>query len=235
MNTNVSESNVIVDEAIVQPNIKEKVEVRKVLYKVVKRLIDILGGLVGCVLLVPITVAVYIARKVLKEDDGPMFYEQLRIGKNGKEFRFYKFRSMVVNADEKLEEYLEQNEEAREEYKKYKKLKHDPRITKIGEFLRKTSIDEFPQFINALKGDMSLVGPRPYLHREIQDMGDSYETVISVKPGLTGYWQVNGRSDKDFKERTEMDVAYVHDRTLWLDIKLLMKTVLKIFKKEGAV
>ena len=178
---------------------------------------------------------VYIARKVLKENDGPMFYEQLRVGKNGKEFRFYKFRSMVVNADEKLEEYLEQNEEAREEYKKYKKLKHDPRITKIGEFLRKTSIDEFPQFINALKGDMSLVGPRPYLHREIQDMGDSYETVISVKPGLTGYWQVNGRSDKDFKERTEMDVAYVHDRTLWLDIKLLMKTVLKIFKKEGAV
>ena len=105
MNTNVSESNVIVDEAIVQPNIKEKVEVKKVLYKVVKRLIDILGGLVGCVLLVPITVAVYIARKVLKEDDGPMFYEQLRIGKNGKEFRFYKFRSMVMNADKKLEKY----------------------------------------------------------------------------------------------------------------------------------
>ena len=234
MNTNVSESNVIVDKAIVQPNIKEKVEVRKVLYKVVKRLIDILGGLVGCVLLVPITVAVYIARKVLKEDDGPMFYEQLRIGKNGKEFRFYKFRSMVMNADEKLEEYLEQNEEAREEYKKYKKLKHDPRITKIGEFLRKTSIDEFPQFINVLKGDMSLVGPRPYLHREIKDMGDNYDTIISVKPGLTGYWQINGRSEKDFKERTDMDVAYVHDRCLWFDIKLIIKTALKIFEKEGA-
>lgn len=234
MNANVSESNIVVDEAIVQPNIKEKVEVRKVLYKVVKRLIDILGGLVGCVLLVPITVAVYIARKVLKEDDGPMFYEQLRIGKNGKEFRFYKFRSMVVNADEKLEEYLEQNEEAREEYKKYKKLKHDPRITKIGEFLRKTSIDEFPQFINVLKGDMSLVGPRPYLHREIKDMGDNYDTIISVKPGLTGYWQINGRSEKDFKERTDMDVAYVHDRCLWFDIKLIIKTALKIFEKEGA-
>ena len=157
MNTNVSESNVIVDEAIVQPNIKEKVEVRKVLYKVVKRLIDILGGLLGCVLLVPITVAVYIARKVLKEDDGPMFYEQLRIGKNGKEFRFYKFRSMVMNADKKLEKYLEENEEARLEYKKYKKLKNDPRITKIGKFIRKTSIDEFPQIINVLKGDMSIV------------------------------------------------------------------------------
>ena len=124
MNANVSESNIIVDEAIVQPNIKEKVEVRKVLYKVVKRMIDILGGLVGCVLLVPITMAVYIARKVLKEDDGPMFYEQLRVGKNGKEFRFYKFRSMVMNADKKLEKYLEENEEARLEYKKYKKLKY---------------------------------------------------------------------------------------------------------------
>ena len=235
MNANVSESNVIVDEAIVQPNIKEKVEVRKVLYKVVKRLIDILGGLVGCVLLVPITVAVYIARKILKEDDGPMFYEQLRIGKNGKEFRFYKFRSMVMNADKKLEKYLEENEEARLEYKKYKKLKNDPRITKLGNFLRKTSIDEFPQFINVVKGDMSLVGPCPYLHREIKDMGDNYEIITSVKPGLTGYWQVNGRSGTDFNTRMKMDMDYIHDRTLWKDAKFLIKTFLKIFVKEGAI
>ena len=199
MNANVSESNVIVDEAIVQPNIKEKVEVRKVLYKVVKRLIDILGGLVGCVLLIPITVAIYIARKILKEDDGPIFYEQLRIGKNGKEFRLYKFRSMVMNADEKLEKYLDENEEARLEFEKYKKLKKDPRITKLGNFLRKSSIDEFPQFINVLKGDMSLVGPRPYLHREIKDMGENYKKITSVKPGLTGYWQVNGRNGTDLK------------------------------------
>lgn len=116
----LAEAMLLWTKAIVQPNIKEKVEVRKVLYKVVKRLMDILGGLVGCVLLVPITMAVYIARKVLKEDDGPMFYEQLRIGKNGKEFRFYKFRSMVMNADEKLEKYLEENEEARLEYKNIK-------------------------------------------------------------------------------------------------------------------
>ena len=211
MNANVSESNIIVDEAIVQPNIKEKVEVKKVLYKVVKRLIDILGGLVGCVLLVPITMAVYIARKVLKEDDGPMFYEQLRIGKNGKEFRFYKFRSV------------------------YKKLKNDPRITKLGDFLRRTSIDEFPQFINVLKGDMSLVGPRPYLHREIKDMGDNYDVITSVKPGLTGYWQVNGRSSTDFNTRMKMDMDYIHDRTLWKDTKFLIKTFLKIFVKEGAI
>ncbi len=235
MNANVSESNVIVDEAIVQPNIKEKVEVRKVLYKVVKRLIDILGGLVGCVLLIPITVAIYIARKILKEDDGPIFYEQLRIGKNGKEFRLYKFRSMVMNADEKLEKYLDENEEARLEFEKYKKLKKDPRITKLGNFLRKSSIDEFPQFINVLKGDMSLVGPRPYLHREIKDMGENYKKITSVKPGLTGYWQVNGRSDTYFETRIKMDVDYINDRTLWKDTKFLIKTFLKVFIKEGAM
>ena len=232
MNANVSESNVIVDEAIVQPNIKEKVEVRKVLYKVVKRLIDILGGLVGCVLLIPITVAIYIARKILKEDDGPIFYEQLRIGKNGKEFRLYKFRSMVMNADEKLEKYLDENEEARLEFEKYKKLKKDPRITKLGNFLRKSSIDEFPQFINVLKGDMSLVGPRPYLHREIKDMGENYKKITSVKPGLTGYWQVNGRSDTYFETRIKMDVDYINDRTLWKDTKFLIKTFLKVFIKD---
>ena len=235
MNANVSESNVIVDEAIVQPNIKEKVEVRKVLYKVVKRLIDILGGLVGCVLLIPITVAIYIARKILKEDDGPIFYEQLRIGKNGKEFRLYKFRSMVMNADEKLEKYLDENEEARLEFEKYKKLKKDPRITKLGNFLRKSSIDEFPQFINVLKGDMSLVGPRPYLHREIKDMGENYKKITSVKPGLTGYWQVNGRSDTYFETRIKIDVDYINDRTLWKDTKFLIKTFLKVFIKEGAM
>ena len=236
MNTNVSESNVIVDEAIVQPNIKEKVEVRKVLYKVVKRLMDILGGLVGCVLLVPITVAVYIARKVLKEDDGPMFYEQLRIGKNGKEFRFYKFRSMVMNADEKLEKYLEENEDARLEYKKYKKLKHDPRITKLGNILRKTSLDEFPQFVNILKGEMSLVGPRPYLYREKEDLGEYYyNSITKVKPGITGYWQVNGRNDVDFEERAYMDTYYIERRGIVMDLKIILKTFLKIFKKEGAV
>ncbi len=236
MNANISESDIVVDETVkIQPDLKEKIENKKIIYNVVKRMIDIIGGLVGTIVLIPMTLCVYIARKILKEDDGPLFYEQLRIGKDGKEFRFYKFRSMVMNADEKLKDYLEKNEEARQEYIKYKKLKNDPRITKLGNFLRKTSIDEFPQFINVLKGDMSLVGPRPYLHREIQDMGDSYETIISVKPGLTGYWQVNGRSEKNFKERTEMDVAYVHDRTLWLDIKFMIKTVLKIFKKEGAI
>ncbi len=235
MNTNVSESNIIVDEAIVQPNIKEKVEVKKVLYKVVKRLIDILGGLVGCVLLVPITVAIYIARKVLKEDDGPMFYEHLRYGKDGKKFRIYKFRSMCIDADKRLKEYLEQNEEARKEFEENHKLKDDPRITKLGKFIRKTSIDELPQFVNVLKGDMSLIGPRPIVDGEIEKYGENKEKFLSVKPGLTGYWAANGRSDITYEERMKMELYYVDNISFKLDIQIFFKTIISVIKKEGAM
>lgn len=236
MNANIGEGDIIADKTLtIQTNLEEKLKVKHIVYRFIKRLIDILGGLVGIILLVPITLCVYLARIILKENNGPLFYEQLRIGKNGKVFRIYKFRSMVMNADEKLEKYLEENEEARQEYEKYKKLKNDPRITKLGEFLRKTSIDEFPQFINVLRGDMSLVGPRPYLPREKEDMGNNYETIISIRPGITGYWQVNGRNDKKFKERTDMDVTYVCERNLWFDIKILIKTVSKTLKEEGAI
>ena len=235
MNANVSESNIIVDEAIVQPNIKEKVEVRKVLYKVVKRLIDILGGLVGCVLLVPITMAVYIARKVLKEDDGPMFYEHLRYGKDGKKFRIYKFRSMCIDADKKLKEYLEQNEEARIEFEENHKLKDDPRITKLGKFIRKTSIDELPQFINVLKGDMSLIGPRPIVDGEIEKYGENKDKFLSVRPGLTGYWAANGRSDITYEERMKMELYYVDNISFKLDIQIFFKTIISVMKKEGAM
>ena len=235
MNANVSESNIIVDEAIVQPNIKEKVEVRKVLYKVVKRLIDILGGLVGCVLLIPITVAIYIARKILKEDDGPLFYEHLRYGKDGKKFRIYKFRSMCIDADKKLKEYLEQNEEARIEFEENHKLKDDPRITKLGDFLRKTSIDELPQFINVLKGDMSLIGPRPIVDGEIEKYGENKDKFLSVRPGLTGYWAANGRSDITYEERMKMELYYVDNISFKLDIQIFFKTIISVVKKEGAM
>lgn len=235
MNANVSESNIIVDEAIVQPNIKEKIEVRKVLYKVVKRLIDILGGLVGCVLLVPITVTVYIARKVLKEDDGPLFYEHLRYGKDGKKFRIYKFRSMCIDADKRLKEYLEQNEEARIEFEENHKLKDDPRITKLGKFIRKTSIDELPQFINVLKGDMSLIGPRPIVDGEIEKYGENKDKFLSVRPGLTGYWAANGRSDITYEERMKMELYYVDNISFKLDIQIFFKTIISVVKKEGAV
>jgi len=205
----------------------------KIIYKIIKRFVDIIGGIVGIILLIPITVILYIVNAFSKDNKGPLFFEQLRVGKDGREFRLYKFRSMVMHADEKLWKYLNSNPEAKEEYKKYKKLKNDPRITKIGKFLRKTSLDEFPQFINVLKGDISLVGPRPYLYREKEDMGKNFDTIITVKPGLTGYWQVNGRNDVDFEERTRMDVEYIKDRSLWLDFKILLKTVLKVFTKKG--
>ena len=220
------------EEALVMEK-SSVVSIRKTLFLACKRTFDIFCSLIGLIMLLPVFLIVSIIIKI--DSRGPVFLVQKRIGKNGKEFNFYKFRSMVMNADEKLEKYLEENEEARLEYKKYKKLKNDPRITKLGNFLRKTSIDEVPQFINVLKGDMSLVGPRPYLHREIKDMGDNYEIITSVKPGLTGYWQVNGRSETDFETRMKMDMDYIHDRNLWKDIKFLIKTFLKIFIKEGAI
>ena len=194
-----------------------------------------MGALVGVVALIPLTIIIYITRIVLKENDGPIFYDQLRIGKDGKVFKMYKYRSMVIGADEKLFKYLEENEEARKEYKEYKKLKDDPRITKIGKFLRKTSLDEFPQFINVLKGDMSLVGPRPYLPREKEDMGEYYTYIIKSRPGITGYWQIAGRSDVNFDDRLKMDYDYNKNRSLKTDLKILVKTVLNVMKKEGAI
>ena len=206
----------------------------KKLYSITKKLIDIIGGIVGVILLIPIIIIVYITNKVLKEK-GPIFYVQDRIGKDGKIFKMYKFRSMVVGADEKLEKYLQENREAEEEYRIYKKLKDDPRITKVGEFLRKTSLDEFPQFINVLKGDMSLVGPRPYLPREKEEMGEFFKYIVSQKPGLTGYWQVAGRNDVTFEDRLKMDMNYYHKSNIWIDIKLILKTIKKVLLKDGAV
>ena len=203
------------------------------LEKIVKRGIDIIGGLCGILLLVPLTIGIWIANKISKEE-GPVFYTQDRIGKNGKIFKMYKYRSMVVGADEKLEKYLEENEEARKEFKEYKKLKDDPRITKIGKFIRKTSLDEFPQFINVLKGDMSLVGPRPYLPREKEDINGFFKYITSCKPGITGLWQTSGRSDTTFTERLTLDMDYYYKHTLKRDIKILYKTVENVIKKEGA-
>ena len=202
--------------------------------KTIKRILDIMGGLCGILILIPLTIGIWIANKLLK-DDGPIFYTHERIGQDGKIFKMYKYRSMVVGADEKLKEYLKENEEARKEYKEYKKLKNDPRITKIGKFIRKTSIDEFPQFINVLKGDMSLVGPRPYLPREKEEINGFFKYITSCKPGITGLWQTRGRSNTTFTERLTMDMEYYYNHTLKMDIKLLYKTVENVVKKEGAI
>ncbi len=201
---------------------------------ILKRFIDIIGSIVGIVCLIPLTIIIWIANLIMK-DNGPIFYTQERIGKNGKIFKMYKYRSMVVGADEKLKEYLEKNEEARKEYAEYKKLKNDPRITKIGAFLRKTSLDEFPQFINILKGEMSLVGPRPYLPREKEEINGFFNYIMSCKPGLTGFWQVHGRSDVTFTDRLDMDMKYYYNHNLKMDIKILKDTVVNVIKKEGAI
>ena len=202
--------------------------------KILKRVIDIIAGIFGIIALLPLTLIIYIANLICK-DKGPVFYTQERYGKNGKIFKLYKYRSMVVGADEKLKEYLAENEEARKEYKEYKKLKDDPRITKVGKFIRKTSLDEFPQFINVLKGDMSLVGPRPYLPREKEDINGFFNYITSVKPGITGLWQVNGRSDTTFTERLTLDMSYYYKHNLKMDLKILGKTVKDVVKKEGAI
>lgn len=204
------------------------------LEKIAKRLIDIVGSVLGILALIPLTIGIYIANFIAGDKES-LFYSQNRIGKNGKIFKMYKYRSMVIDAEEKLEEYLAESEEAREEFQEYKKLKNDPRITKIGNFIRKTSLDEFPQFINVLKGEMSLVGPRPYLPREREEMNGFYKYIVSCKPGITGFWQTNGRSKLTFNERLDMDMEYFYKNNLKLDLKLLKKTIEKTIKKEGAV
>lgn len=235
MNASVGENNIVAENTIVEQELKEKTDVRKVVYGVFKRIIDILGGVVGVILLIPVAIGVYIARKILKEDDGPLFYEQLRYGKGGKQFRIYKFRSMCMNADKKLKEYLTQNEEARIEFEENHKLKNDPRITKIGNVLRKTSIDELPQLINVFKGDMSLIGPRPVVDGEIEKYGKNKEKFLSVRPGITGYWAANGRSDTSYDERIKMELYYVDNISFKLDVKIFFKTILSVIKKEGAM
>lgn len=230
----VLENDVVNDERPINTTIKKN-NIKVKIENIVKRVIDICGGLIGTIALIPLTILIYIARIVLHENDGPIFYEQLRIGKNGKIFKMYKYRSMVIGADDKLKEYLAENEEARKEYKKYKKLKHDPRVTKVGKFIRKTSLDEFPQFINVLIGDMSLVGPRPYLPREKEDMGKYYDSIIKTRPGITGYWQITGRSDVTFEDRLKMDHDYIENKNLKADVKIFVKTILNVLKKEGAL
>ena len=199
-----------------------------------KRIIDIIGSLVGIILLVPLTIIVFIGNRICK-DKGPLFYSHERIGKNGKIFKMYKFRSMIVGADEALKDLLEHDEEAKKEYSEYKKLEHDPRVTKFGNFLRKTSLDEFPQFINVLKGEMSIVGPRAYLVREKEEMGEAYNTIIQCKPGVTGLWQVSGRSAVSFKSRLDMDIEYFNKYGAILDFEILLKTFTAVMKKEGAI
>ena len=221
------------ENVLVNTLIKERSITRKGIFLCFKRLFDILISIIGMILLIPILIVVKICYMCSK-DFHSIVFKQNRIGLNGKEFRFYKIRTMIPNADQELERLMKEDKEIAKEYKKYKKLHNDPRVTRGGRFLRKMSLDEFPQFINIFKGDMSLIGPRPYLPREKEDMKNDYNKLVSCKPGLTGYWQVNGRSNTDFKERIDLDKYYVDHQSLKLDIKLFFKTFLKILGRDGA-
>lgn len=205
----------------------------RTLPKLAKRIMDILGSLVGILALIPLSIYVYYKNR--KEGDkDPIFFTQQRIGKDGKPFKIYKFRTMVPNAEQVLEDLMDKDPAIKKEYLTNKKLENDPRITKVGKMLREKSLDEFPQFINVLKGEMSIVGPRPYLLREKEDMGYAYKSIINCKPGVTGMWQTHGRSDVSFEERLELDDYYYRNWNFWLDVTLLIKTVKLVIHGSGA-
>ena len=211
---------------------KINISVGNFIYLFFKRLFDIVVGILGVVLLIPVSLVIKIF-SILNGDFESIFYSHVRIGKNGRRFRLFKYRSMVPDADYVLNELLKDKKLAAE-YKKNKKLKNDPRITKVGKVIRRSSIDELPQFINILKGDMSLVGNRPYLPKEKEDMGEFYDDIVKTKPGLTGYWQVSGRSDVSFNKRLELEKYYSNNYNLKMDIIILFKTVGVVLKSDGA-
>lgn len=197
-------------------------------YLFFKRFIDILGSFLGLVLLSWLFIILAIIVKCSSK--GPVFYGHKRIGKNGKTIKIWKFRSMVIDSSN-FEKYF--TPEQMEEYKKNFKVENDPRITGIGKFLRKTSLDELPQLINIFIGQLSIVGPRPVLAEETELYGENRDLLLSVRPGLTGYWQVNGRNTTTYEERIKMELYYVKYRTFWMDIVILFKTVIGVFKGEG--
>lgn len=208
-------------------SVVEKKE-RRLVYSVFKRLLDIMGSVIGLIIASPILIIVGILIKL--ESKGTIIFAQRRVGLNGKEFKMYKLRSMVANGEDLKEKLVEQNEMSGPMFK----IKDDPRITKIGKFIRKTSIDELPQLINVLKGDMSLVGPRPSLPNEVKEFEPWMLRRLEVKPGLTCYWQVMGRNNIDFENWMKLDIKYVNERSFWLDIKLIFKTFFVLFGDENA-
>ena len=211
-----------------QLEIESKSSMEFSLYEVIKRLIDVICSFIGVVVLSPLFIIIAIIIKTTSK--GPVFFSQKRVGKNGKEFDMYKFRSMVVNAEELKEKLAAKNEMSGPMFK----MKDDPRVTKVGKFIRKTSLDELPQLWNVLKGDMSLVGPRPSLPKEVDKFEKWMCKRLEVKPGLTCYWQVSGRNNIDFEDWMKLDIRYVEERSTWVDIKLIFKTARVLFGDKNA-
>ncbi|OUN48427.1 UDP-phosphate galactose phosphotransferase [Enterococcus cecorum] len=224
-----SVDSITIDSPEVQP-LKEHLA-RKKGYLVVKRLIDIVGSIVGVVLTIPFIFVVGIAIKLeSKSLRAKVFFVQERVGKDGKTFKMIKFRSMQEDAEEQLKNLLHKNEIKGAMFK----MKNDPRVTKVGKFIRKTSIDELPQFFNVLIGDMSLVGPRPPLMREVVQYSEKDKARLLVKPGITGLWQVTVRNNADFDVMVRLDIEYINNICLNDDIKILLKTILAVVKPNGA-
>lgn len=198
-------------------------------YLIAKRIMDICGALIGLICLSWLFLIVALLIK-LEDPKGPVFFKQVRVGKDGKEFYMYKFRSMVTNAEELLESLLHLNEVTGAMFK----MKDDPRVTKVGKFIRKTSIDELPQLWNVLKGDMSLVGPRPPLPREVAQYTEYHKQRLLVTPGCTGLWQVSGRNDLGFNEMVELDLKYIRERSILYDLKIILKTIKIMIKPNSA-
>ena len=198
-------------------------------YHLVKRMIDVVLSLFGLVLISPFVVIIAILIKI--DSKGPVFFKHHRIGKNGKPFSMYKFRTMKDGAEAMINDFTpEQLEEWSENFK----LKDDPRITRIGKFLRKTSLDELPQLINILRGDMSIVGPRPVIEVELEEYGNDKDEFLSIRPGLTGWWASNGRSEISYPERCSYELYYVRNESFWLDVKVMFLSVFSVFLHKGA-
>lgn len=217
-------------QQLVVKKIDECVEKSKAkTYDIVKRIIDIIIGSIGLIICLPIFIIIGIIIKL--DSKGPIFFKHKRIGKHGNKLEIYKFRTMIDNAEEAMKYFTE---EQKKEFKENFKLENDPRVTRIGKILRKTSLDELPQIINILKGEMSIIGPRPIVETELEKYGKDREKFLSVAPGLTGNWAANGRSDVSYEERIALELDYIENRSLMLDLKIFFKTIGSVLKGRGA-
>ena len=229
MNINVESQEAILSrDIVIVPKIAKKAS--KINYMRVKRVFDLVISTIGLIILSPIFLILAIIVKL--DSKGPVFFAHTRYGKNGKKFKMYKFRTMYENAQDMINDFTP---EQMKEWKENFKLQDDPRITKVGKFLRKTSLDELPQIVNIIKGDLSIIGPRPVIEEELEKYGENKEKFLSVTPGLTGYWQANGRSSTTYEQRMEMELYYIDHISPKLDFKIFFKTIESVIKKEGAI
>lgn len=224
------ETQILFSEEILMLTLKNNLASKR--NRFIKRSFDIIFTVFGSILISPILLALFLI--VAINNKGHVIFAHQRVGKNGRLFPCYKFQTMIPNAQEALKKYLAENPEARKEWEENFKLEHDPRVTKLGAFLRKTSLDELPQLWNVIRGDMSLVGPRPIVTAEIERYGDYFREYSMVLPGITGMWQASGRSDTTYEERVAMDTWYVHNWSVWIDLMYLFKTAKAVFFGKGA-